>query len=412
MSGDKVANLFWLALVCLIVGCGNNTRIDLEWHKRDLTERQMARWIAVAPTESGFMRTAFDRNWKPKIEQPGYLTEQARLIYSMSIAYEVTSDKKYLSAAMRGADFLLANYSDPANGGLFLRVSPNGEVISAAKNTYAHAFALLALSHVARLTKEARYRAAALQVWRDIDRNLRDSHGGFFGEMPRDFSHSANLDGGAKSQNPLMHMFEALIALHEATNAPEALKGAKEIADFVIYHLLSGGSDGGAYIPEWFDAEWKPLPTRQSGGYVDLGHQFEWVHMLLDADKHGLPVIYSQTALRILKFGLKTGYDEIDGGVYTKMYPDGQVDRDKYWWQQTEGVRAFMTTATIMRQNDMWRRYEQTIALIRDQFVDPINGGWYSRSRKQCGGCPDDQPDPYHMISMHRAALSFATTVR
>ena len=130
------------------------------------------------------------------------------------------------------------------------------------------------------------------------------------------------------------------------------------------------------------------------------------------AEQRGLSDVYLQSAQRLLKFAVGMGYDETEGGIYTKMFPDGTVEKAKYWWQQAEGARAFMTTATITGQKDMWRRYEQTIELIRDQFVDPINGGWYSRSRKQCGGCPDDQPDPYHMISMHRAALSFATTVR
>lgn len=401
-----------VALVGGLMGCGNNSRIDTAWHNSDMIDGLLARWLSAAPTPSGFMRTAIDRQWQPKAVQPGYLTEQARLVYSMVIGYEVTQDKRYLDAATRGAEFMLTRFHDAAHGGFFLRVAQDGTVISSAKNTYAHAFALLALSQVARVTGKTRYRDAALLAWRDIDTGLRNPLGGFRGELPRNFSQTGLDPNTGSTQNPLMHLFEALLALHDATQDPVALKGAKSVADFVIYRLLVGSSDGGAYIPEWYDSNWKPLPTREKGGYIDLGHQFEWCHMLLAAEQRGLSDIYSQSSQRLLQFALKEGYDEVDGGIFTKMYPDGTVEKNKYWWQQNEGLRAFMAVAASTGRKDMWRRYEQTIDLVRAQFIDPINGGWYPRSRKQCGGCPDDQPDPYHMTGMHYAALALVTKVK
>ena len=400
----------WAALTCLFAGCGDATRIEADWHRRDLVDGLLAHWLIVAPTDSGFMRTAVDRQWKPNAQQPGYLTEHARLVYSMIIGYEVTQDKRYLAAANRGADFLLTSFRDPVHGGFFLRVAVDGKVVAEAKNTYGHAFALLALSHMTRVTGDERYRAAALLAWHDIDTGLRDAKGGFIGELPRNFSQAAVSGTDANSQNPLMHLFEALLALHDATHDPIALKGAKNVAEFVVYRLLTGTSDGGAYIPEWYDHDWKPLPTREKGGYIDIGHQFEWSHLLLAAEKRGLSGIYSQSAERVLKFAIKAGYDEIDGGVFTKMFPDGTLDRDKFWWQQVEGIRAFLGSASATGQKDMWRRYEQTLALVREQFIDKQNGGWYVKSYAQCqrSSCPDEQPEPYHMTGMHQAALSMA----
>lgn len=394
-------------LLCLLTACGNANRIDIEWHKGNLVDGLLAHWMAVAPTESGFMRTAFDSQWKPREQQPGYLTEQCRLIYSMIIGYEVTKDKRYLDAANRGANFLLSRFHDPMHGGFFQRVAPDGKVILEGKNLYGHAFALLALSHMFRVTQEPRYRVAALQTWVDIDTGMRDAKGGFTGDLPRNFVRPTAGGNGSNSQNPLMHLFEALLALHDATQDPIAIQGAKGLADFVIYRLLTGTSDDGAYIPEWYDLDWKPLPTREKGGYTDLGHQFEWSHMLWAAEKRGLPAIYSLSGERILKFAIKHGYDEMDGGVFTRMYPDGTVDRDKFWWQQTEGLRTFLVVASANGQKDMWRRYDQTLDLVRSQFINAQNGGWYSRSRVQClrSSCPDEQPEPYHMVGMHWTAL-------
>lgn len=394
----------------LLAGCGDRARPDVEWHRRDLLDGLLAHWVVAAPTDSGFMRTTINRQWQPDAKQSGHLTEQSRLVYTLIVGFELTREQRFLVAAQRGADFLLTRFRDPVHGGFFARVGADGQVIAEAKNTYGHAFALLALSHMARVTGEARYRAAALQAWREIDMGLRDGKGGFRGELPRNFSPPEARVGAVASQNPLMHLFEALLALHDATHDPVALQGAKRMADFVIYRLMTGTPEGGAYIAEWYDGDWKPLTTREQGGYTDIGHQFEWSHLLLAAERRGLSGIYAPSAERILRFAVKQGYDEIDGGVFSKVYPDGSVDRDKGWWQQTEALRAFMAFAPSAGQSEQWRRYEQTLGLVREQFVDPQNGGWYSKSRAQCkqGACPEAQPDPYHMTGMHLAAIAVA----
>ena len=405
--------LTFIAILLALGGAGCDTqgdgsaRIDVQWHKSGLVDGLLPRWLAAAPAEGGFLRTSFDRSWTAKAEQPGYLTEHARLVYSLIIGYEATQDKRYLDAAKRSADFLLTRFRDPVHGGFFTRVAADGKVIYDTKNTYGHAFALLALSHMARVTGEVRYRTAALAAWRDIDLWLRDGKGGFFKDLPRDFSKAGAVATAAKTQNPLMHLFEALLALHDATQDPVAMKGAKSLGEFVVYRLLQGRPDDGASIPEWYDSDWKPLPTKEKGGYTDIGHQFEWAHLLWEAQARGLTGIYALSAERLLNFAVKTGYDEVNGGVYKTLYPDGSVERDKYWWQQTEALRAFLMSANLDGKKDMWRRYEQTLKLVQDQFIDKANGGWHDRACAR-GGCMGDQVEPYHMTAMHMFAIELA----
>lgn len=405
--------LTFIAILLALGGAGCDTRgdgsarIDVQWHKSGLVDGLLPRWLAAAPAEGGFLRTSFDRSWTAKAEQPGYLTEHARLVYSLIIGYEATQDKRYLDAAKRSADFLLTRFRDPVHGRFFTRVAADGKVIYDTKNTYGHAFALLALSHMARVTGEVRYRTAALAAWRDIDLWLRDGKGGFFKDLPRDFSKAGAVATAAKTQNPLMHLFEALLALHDATQDPVAMKGAKGLGEFVVYRLLQGRPDDGASIPEWYDSDWKPLPTKEKGGYTDIGHQFEWAHLLWEAQARGLTGIYALSAERLLNFAVKTGYDEVNGGVYKTLYPDGSVERDKYWWQQTEALRAFLMSATLGGKKDMWRRYEQTLKLVQDQFIDKANGGWHDRACAR-GGCMGDQVEPYHMTAMHMFAIELA----
>ena len=393
----------WLAS-----GCdqrpGGSERIDAAWHRTALLDGLLVRWVGVAPQGSGAMRSAVDRSWAAAPQQPGYLTEHARLVYAFAIGYELTRDKRFLDASQHGADFLLTRFRDPVHGGFFKRVAADGSVVQA-KNTYGHAFALFALSHMHRVTGDLRYRTAALRTWQEIDTWLRNPNGGFYMELPRDFAKPAQPQGG--SQNPIMHMFEALLALHDATQDPVALAGAKGVAEFVAYKLLVGLPDGGAYIPEWYDAQWQPLPTRDKGGYTDVGHQFEWSHMLRSAEQRGLVGVYAQTAQRLLQFATQVGYDEIDGGAFTAVYPDGAVNRDKHFWQQCEALRAFLAASAAGGQPETWRRYEQTLGLVREQFIDKTHGGWFPKACQR-GDCGDAQPEPYHMTGMHAMALAMA----
>lgn len=403
----RLSSLF--GVVLLLYGCeiapGNSQIIDAKWHRQDL-ETHLSRWLTVAPTPSGLLLGKFDRQWRPASTNSSNLTTHSRLIYTMVVGYEVTGDTRYLDQAIRGTDFLLSYFRDPLHGGFFTSVDANGRVVNSGKNTYGHAFALLALSHVARVTKEEKYRAAALRAWRDIDLNLRDSDGGFRPEAPSDFAPTNSL----RNQNPVMHMFEALLALVDATGDPQALAGAQSVGHFVLYKLLEGQPDGSAYIPEWYDEHWNPLPTKNKGGYIDIGHQFEWSHLLADAERRGLPALYGLTAERLLKYALKVGYDEIDGGVFNCAYPDGSINRDKSWWQQAEGLRALMVAASIGDRRDLWRRYEQTLKLVKEQLVDNVHGGWKLAVKQTCdsGRCDTEQPDPYHMVGMDVIALGLS----
>lgn len=396
-----------LVMAACDFGGDGRSSVDIEWHRQSLMTTHLARWLAAAPTESGVFRTTFDRRWQAQPKTGSDLTGQSRLVYAMLIGYEVSGDKRYLEAATRGADVLLARFHDPIYGGFFKRVADDGKVLDESKHTYGHAFALLALSHMYRVSRDERYRDAALNTWREIDRGLRDEAGGVRPSAPRNFAATT----AKRTQNPIMHLFEALLALSEATQDPEALAGAASVGNFVVHKLLQKMPDGSANIPEWYDENWKPLRTREEGGFIDLGHQFEWIHLFLSAEAQGLGSVFPAASSRILEYALKVGYDEVEGGAFFRASPDGSVDRSKYWWQQAECLRALVAAAVATKRRDLWRRYEQTLDLIREDFIDQENGGWRFGDRRLCerGACPDTQPDPYHMAGMHWAAMRAAT---
>ena len=395
-----------LALLAGLAGCSDpdgsyRNRVDTGWHRDDL-EALLLRWQMHSPQPDGSFRTRLNRAWKPLPQDELDLTGQARLIYAFAAGHEFFPDAGYLAIARRGAGFMLQRFSDTLHGGFFHAVSPEGSPRVASKHAYDHAFALLALAEVYRVGGDVRYRDAAQQAWHDIELRFTDPQGGLYKECERDFRPLP----GSRTQNPVMHMFEALLALRAASGDSQAEAGARRLGAFVTNKLLQGLPDGGAFIPEWYDEAWTPLPTQQAGGYIDLGHQFEWSH-LLTAGAAVSPV-FAQVADRLMIYALSTGYDDVDGGCRTRAYPDGQkTDARKGWWQQAECLHAMMVTAQASGRNDLWRRYEQTQALIKTELVDAEQGGWRAADAFPCGAgrCHDAQPDPYHMVRLHQAAL-------
>ncbi len=65
---------FVFAAACLASGCDagrdESGRIDVQWHRKDLVDNLLPHWLEAAPTESGFMRTAFDRSCHEKLHGP------------------------------------------------------------------------------------------------------------------------------------------------------------------------------------------------------------------------------------------------------------------------------------------------------------------------------------------------------
>jgi mannose-6-phosphate isomerase len=399
------------ASATLLAACSERndaaSRIDAVWHRNDLIETQLRPWLAHAATTNGAFNVAFDRRWQPKTVDELDVVAQCRLIFSFAVGYEITREARYLDVARKGADYLLKNFADPQYGGFFHSLAPDGTPKGTVKRSYDHAFALLALSELARVGQDARHREAALATWKTIRFGLFDREGGPVNEASANFVAIA----GSRTQNPLMHLFEALLSLHESTGDSTARQSARQLGDFVTDRLMQGLPEGGARIPEWYDEHWLPLPSKLMGGYIDIGHQFEWSHLFADAARLGVSPVYAQVAERVLHHALEVGYDEVDGGAFKRSFPDStEVERDKGWWQQAECLHALVVAATDSNFTDLWRRYDQTVKLVRNELIDPDHGNWRTGTSKVCGQghCADEQPDPYHMVRLHRAALKAA----
>jgi mannose/cellobiose epimerase-like protein (N-acyl-D-glucosamine 2-epimerase family) len=343
--------------------------IDHEWFRKTLAE-ETARWRKAAFRTNGFFAVSLDRQWQPVGSQNGTLVSQGRQIFVMTAGYELTKDPAYLEAARKGADFLLKYFRDAEMGLFFYGVDPEGGTVNSSKDCYGLAFALFGLSHVARVSGDERYTAAALETWDQIKQHLRDDNGLFRPQMDRAFTKVS----GRNCQNPMMHLFESLLALYDATGSKAVLQEAIAYADTLFIKLYD---EREGRLPEYYDQDWKPV-TFETKSYLEIGHQFEWAYLLSRAVERGFPKKYLAIGERLLNYGVKVGYDEQLGGIFSRCDQEGNIIRkSKGWWEQCEALRAMMHYAVLHGRKDLWPAFDKSLEYAKAHLIDPEYGGWY-----------------------------------
>jgi mannose-6-phosphate isomerase len=172
----------------------------------------------------------------------------------------------------------------------------------------------------------------------------------------------------------MMHLFEALMALHDATGSQEVLRDAQAHADNIANRLVQGEGR----VPELYDTEWHAARPEQ-GGYFALGHRFEWAFLFSHAIEKGLPARYLGAAERLLNYGMKVAYDQQEGGIFSRGDYEGCAVRGpKGWWEQCEFLRALMHWAAVRGRADLWPAFDKSLTFSKKNLTDAEYGGWFS----------------------------------
>jgi mannobiose 2-epimerase len=344
--------------------------VDREWFRKTLAA-ETAHWRDAAFTPEGFFKVNLDRRWRPVGNQNGTLVSQSRQIFVMAQGYELTREASYLEVVRKGADFLLDRFRDFDQGLFFYSMTPEGKVLDQGKSSYGLAFVIFALSHAGLVTGDDKYKKAALVTWKEMKFHLRDGTGFFKPKTDRRYAKVI----GQNTQNPMMHLFEALLVLYDATQSVEILKEAEEHANRIFTRLYQ---EREGRLPEIYDAEWRPVAATEHG-CIELGHQFEWAFLLSHGVEKGMPGRYLEIAERLLDYGMRVGYDSQEGGIFSRSDYDGKAIRGpKGWWEQCESLRAMMHWAELRGRVELWPAFDRSLAFVRNHFIDSEYGGWYS----------------------------------
>ena len=370
-----------------------------EWCAGQLRDTA-GRWLEACPALGGLFLPQMDRRWQPRSRSRATLVSQSRLLYVFARGAAHGGGRRFVRAVESGAEALLSQFATPA-GGWASSVAPDGAQIDTTFSAYGNAFSVFGLAHAYHATGDTRYREAALVTREWMRTHMRDRDGGLIPHLDAELRDTGQI----RSQNPVMHWFEALLALGTLGGAPDALGDARSLAEFVLTRLvrpLPGSLP--RVLPEFFSADWAALPAER-GGRIDVGHQFEWAYLLARASELGLGSDLADAGSDLLSAGLALGGGAPDGAVRSPALPDGTlVDGPPGWWQQCEASRALAHYAALRSRSDLWPRLGALTQFCIARFIDREYGGWFMTPWPDCGEAGADKGTEwkvdYHVVGM------------
>ena len=299
------------------------------------------------------------------------LLTQARQLWVFSHVARLGGPEFCLSAARHGYQFLL-KYRDPQRGGWYRTATADGEPADRRKDTYDHAFVLLALAEYGRATGETAPLEEAGETLELMQEHLWDPEaGGFFEAAEEDWTPQR----GGRRQNPHMHLLEAALALHSATSEGVYLELARDLVSLFRQRFFDRRS---GILAERFDAAWGRAQG-EDGELVEPGHQFEWVWLLHAAAEADPSLQLEGAPQRLFRFAQTHGVDAETGGVYDAIDRDGRVLLEtKRLWPQTEYVQARAARLRTGSGSGERQALRDALAHCFDRYARP-EGGWHER---------------------------------
>jgi mannose/cellobiose epimerase-like protein (N-acyl-D-glucosamine 2-epimerase family) len=366
-------------------------------------------------TWDGLFRMNLNRQFQPVVNtytNDMTIIAQSRAIYINVEAYRnapANDRARFLSAVQRGADYLLGKAVDPTlytgnPGGMWwglqpdgvsppVHTTPIGGTVPRYKDAYGQVQSLFALAQAYSITGDADHLNGAfkqLDVWNGQFADTANGPGAFLPTANENYTQRV----GNRNLDYMTHAFEALLALNDATPAADPRKAGlatqiTDIGNFITTRMYrdAAGSTTTGYIPWWYDANWNPSsdPTQQ---FSTPGHNFEMAYLLSRAVERGFNASWLNVADKLVAYTLKYSFNNDPAssqygavpheklafnGARFNTSPDNLI-----WWQSSEAARTLLHFAVVRGRSDLWDEYDAASAFIKNHFIDPLYGGWFT----------------------------------
>lgn len=293
--------------------------------------------------------------------------------------------------------FIEQHTAHPTAGGGFTHLmNPGFELIDTRQDLYDHAFFLLAYAWSYRAFGDVAFLRAAERLVAHLDREFGSVHGGWIeGDYPCE----------QRRQNPHMHLFEAMMALYEASGDARWLARAGEL--FTLFQARFY-SDEHEVLFEFFTPDWQ-LKHATEQAPLEPGHMFEWV-WLLDWYQRlsGHPVgVYTEALYRR---GLELGLAP-SGLVWDEVTLKGDLLKPtKRCWGLTELIKASLVRA---REGDpeAEARAVQALQALFDYYLCGSTPGTYVDQRGRADEVVLDKAPAstlYHLLVLAAEVVAYA----
>jgi mannose/cellobiose epimerase-like protein (N-acyl-D-glucosamine 2-epimerase family) len=332
--------------------------------KRRMIDHALPLWSGEGwDRATGGFIDRLDADGRADAEAPRRILVQARQIYCFAKAAQMGWYPDGREIALKGLDYLLSKAKSPDGKPGFVHVlTPDGAVLKPRRDTYDHAFVLLALATVYSLDRDAQIRTEIDALCHFLDTQLRSPHGGFLEGLPPSMP---------RRQNPHMHLFEAMIAVFDATHEPVFQNRA---GDFFALFLANLYDKQKHLLGEYFEEDWSRIEPVS----IEPGHQAEWAWLLKGFERiTACPT--GRFRGELLASALRYR-DEATGCLVDEGDAAGKVKRDtRRLWPQTELAKAWIAQAEAGEAGAADEARTALARLERHYLSHPVAGGWYDQ---------------------------------
>lgn len=306
------------------------------------------------------------------------------------------------------------SYQAPSYQGCAHLIGSDGQLIDDLRDVYAQSFVILAGAW--------RYRAfgdqASLQTARDLCAYLRShflaQNGGYLEDhTPNTAPQSSTTQ--PRRQNPHMHLFEAFIAMYDATKDVQYLDMAGEMFELFQRVFYDRSSQT---LVEFFNLDWSRTTSTDhpNGGPLEPGHMMEWCWLLGEyAQRRGAQTARMVHPVMIGFYASAMRHGQSPSGLlYDFVWPNNSQSMTRpdlnlscRTWPQTERLKADLALLKMARnqaeKNLFTTKAVHGADLLSQFFLQnegTIAGGWVDQVDGKGRVMSDDIPAStfYHLI--------------
>ncbi|MCK5734808.1 MAG: AGE family epimerase/isomerase [Candidatus Latescibacteria bacterium] len=337
----------------------------------------MPAWLAhgINPGTGRFY-TGLTRDWKPIGSSNQYPTMLGRHLFSLSAAYLLSGEERYLALAKDTASYLIEHGWDHTYGGWYDSITETGAPESTTKRAFTQMYANTGLALYFFATRDPDALRCLERSNEIFETHAWDSeHEGYYVTLNRDLS----VADTQKSFNPQIGLLSSYMLYWYLADGRPALLSQMERTMDVALRRMQAPRDG--FILDTFDRAWHCATSRWEDGteVLSAGGNIEtsWIWMRLYHLTGN--EAYRKSAVELGEKMIRVGSDGEHGGWYESFARD-QTERhgpNKAWFIQAYGnfmVLSLFNQREEARYLDLFRE----TALFWNQYIlDPEFGGAY-----------------------------------
>ena len=337
----------------------------------------MPTWLAhgINPASERFY-TGLSRDWKPIGTTDQHPTMLGRHLFSLSAAYLLSGEARYLRLAKTMASYLIDHGWDREFGGWYDLITKTGAPKITTKSAFTQMYANTGLALYFFATHDPDALRCLERSNEVFESHAWDSeYEGYYVTLNRDLS----VASSNKSFNPQIGLLSSyMLYWYLADGRPGLLAQMERTMDVALRRMLDP-SDG--YILDTFDRTWHCITGRWDDGTEALsaGGNIETSWILMRLYHLTGNEAYRTNALELGEKMIRVAWDGVHGGWFESFarYQTERHGPNKAWFIQAYGNFMALSLYNQSEEERYLDLFHETSLFWNQYFLDQEHGGAY-----------------------------------